>query len=210
MTNQIQAIDRSSVHRICSGQVILDLSIAMKELVENSLDAGATRVEVRTGEHGAESIVITDNGSGIEPANYAALAQKHFTSKIKDFKDLETVASFGFRGEALSSLCALADLTVVTMCEGEGVGTQLVYDKDGKLVSQKPLATNRGTIVTLEGLFKTLPVRFKSFQKNLKREYGKMTTLLKSYALVRLNLKIQILYQLGTNLQMNLTLTKFS
>ena len=170
--NKIQAIDKTSIHRICSGQVILSLSLAVKELVENSLDAGATRIDVRTNEHGSDLIQISDNGSGIDPSNYESLALKHFTSKIKDFKDLETLSTFGFRGEALSSLCALADLTVTTMCASDAVGTQLEYDKSGNLTTTNVVARNKGTTVSLQGLFKTLPVRYKAFQKNLKREYA--------------------------------------
>ena len=103
----IQVIDRRSVHQICSGQVILTLSTAVKELVENSLDAGSTNVEVKLKDYGSESIEVIDNGSGIHPKDYEAIALKHYTSKLKEFSDLTLVETFGFRGEALSSLSAL-------------------------------------------------------------------------------------------------------
>lgn len=100
-------IDRKTVHQICSGQVVLNLATAIKELLENSLDAGATSVEIRLKENGAELVEVSDNGCGVEPQNFEALTLKHHTSKIRDFSDLSSVETFGFRGEALSSLCAL-------------------------------------------------------------------------------------------------------
>ena len=103
----VEAIDRKSVHQICSGQVVLNLATAVKELVENSLDAGATNIDVRLKEGGSELLEVVDNGSGVEPRNFDALTMKHYTSKLRDFSDLASVGTFGFRGEALSSLCAL-------------------------------------------------------------------------------------------------------
>ena len=103
----VQAIDKRSVHQICSGQVVVTLATAVKELVENSLDAGATMVEVRLKNWGSECLEVVDNGSGVLPENFAALALKHHTSKLNVFSDLVGVETFGFRGEALSSLCAL-------------------------------------------------------------------------------------------------------
>eukprot|EP00250_Pteridium_aquilinum_P031931 c44604_g1_i1 orf=183-524(+) len=103
----IKPIDKASVHRICSGQVILDLSMAVKELVENSLDAGSTSIEIKLKDYGAESFEVADNGCGVSPDNYQALTLKYHTSKISEFADLQSLSSFGFRGEALSSLCAL-------------------------------------------------------------------------------------------------------
>ena len=103
----IQAIDRGSVHRICSGQVVLNLATAVKELVENSLDAGSSNIEIKLLDFGKDSIEVTDNGTGIKASDFEALALKHYTSKLKDFSDLSFVDTFGFRGEALSSLSAL-------------------------------------------------------------------------------------------------------
>ena len=95
------------MHRICSGQVVLDIASAVKELVENALDAGATNVEVRVREHGVECVEVVDNGAGVSEENFAALTTKYATSKIAAFDDLASLRSFGFRGEALSSLCAM-------------------------------------------------------------------------------------------------------
>lgn len=103
----VQPIDQKSIHQICSGQVVLSIATAMKELVENSLDAGATNIEIKLKNHGADFLEVNDNGFGVEPHNFEALTLKHHTSKLRDFSDLTSVETFGFRGEALSSLCAL-------------------------------------------------------------------------------------------------------
>ncbi|KAK7483757.1 hypothetical protein BaRGS_00024973 [Batillaria attramentaria] len=168
----IQAIDRKSVHQICSGQVVLTLATAVKELVENSIDAGATTVEVRLKEYGSECIEVTDNGSGVEEKNFEGLTLKHYTSKLSDFSDLISVATFGFRGEALSSLCALSNMVVMTRHESATVGTKLEFDADGKIVTRTPVPRQRGTTVTLQNLFHTLPVRHREFQRNLKKDTG--------------------------------------
>ena len=136
MASAIRPISQDSIHRICSGQVVLDLAGAVKELVENALDAGATNIEVRLKEHGAESIEVVDNGTGVSPDNYTKLTQKYATSKINVFDDLLALSSFGFRGEALSSLCALSDLSVTTRTEQEDAGTRIEYDHRGGRVER--------------------------------------------------------------------------
>ena len=109
----VQAIDKRTIHQICSGQVILSIATAMKELVENSLDAGATNIDIKLKNRGADILEVNDNGAGVEPHNFEALTLKHHTSKLKDFSDLASVETFGFRGEALSSLCALRYLKYI-------------------------------------------------------------------------------------------------
>lgn len=181
---RIRAIAASSVHRICSGQVVLDLATAVKELVENSLDAGATNVEIKVKEFGSESIEVADNGHGVKPEDYQCLARKHHTSKLTEFSDLEAVNTFGFRGEALSSLCSLSELSVITRTTEEVVAKKLDFDSMGVLVHQEDVARAVGTTVAVRNLFKPLPVRHREFKRNLKREYAKMLSVLQSYAVI--------------------------
>lgn len=101
--------------------------MAVKELVENSVDAGATIIEVKLKEFGSESVEVCDNGTGIAPENFVGLTAKHHTSKIKEFIDLEEISTFGFRGEALSSLCALADVQITSKHESQPYGEFLDY-----------------------------------------------------------------------------------
>ncbi|CAG8533298.1 16067_t:CDS:10 [Funneliformis mosseae] len=170
----VKAIDVSSIHRICSGQVILDLATAVKELVENSLDAEAKSIEIRFKEYGIQSVEVIDDGTGIHPTDYESLALKHHTSKLSSFEDLMDISSFGFRGEALSSLCALSKITVSTCTQEEiPTGVKLEYDSHGRLIKRSPTARERGTSIILRGLFESVPVRHREFKKNIKREFGK-------------------------------------
>ncbi|CAG8491776.1 9915_t:CDS:10 [Paraglomus occultum] len=195
----IKAIDKSSVHRICSGQVIVDLSTTIKELVENSLDAQATSIaEVRLKNHGLELIEVIDNGIGIPEQNYEFLALKHHTSKLSCFEDLTVIESFGFRGEALSSLSALSKLTVITSTEEQAPsGRKLEYDANGRLAKTIPTARERGTTVSVQRLFESLPVRQKEFKRNVKREFAKALTLLQAYGIISEGVKITCTNQTG-------------
>ncbi|EST07880.1 DNA mismatch repair protein, C-terminal [Kalmanozyma brasiliensis GHG001] len=185
-TSMIRAIPTRDVHRITSGQVVLDLQTAVKELIENALDASATNIAIHFRDYGADSFEVVDNGTGIDPSNYTSVALKHYTSKLSSFSDLALVRTFGFRGEALSSLCALAKVTIHTATSEQApMGTILHFARSGKVESDTGRAARqRGTTITIEGLFKTLPVRRKEFEKNLKREYTKAQNLLQAYALV--------------------------
>ncbi|KAG9312414.1 hypothetical protein JVU11DRAFT_6795 [Chiua virens] len=182
----IRAIDAHSVHRITSGQVVIDLQTAVKELVENSIDAGATSVDVRFQNYGLKTIEVVDNGSGIAPKDHDSIALKHYTSKLSSFEDISRVLTFGFRGEALSSLCALTDgFTVTTATSSESpMGTVIEMDRNGKVRSKCRIARQRGTTVTVSSLFKPLPVRRKELERNTKREFGKALNLLHAYALI--------------------------
>ncbi|WWC86301.1 uncharacterized protein L201_001174 [Kwoniella dendrophila CBS 6074] len=187
MSGSIKAIDTDSVHRIHSGQVVLDLQGAIKELVENSLDAGATVIDVRIKDNGLDSIEISDNGSGIAESDWESIGLKHHTSKLPSLSDLYKVTTFGFRGEALSALCALCEsVTVITATkETAPMGTIIKLGRDGKVFdSTGKIARPRGTTVTLTGLFDPLPVRRKEFERTVKRELTKALTLLTAYALV--------------------------
>ena len=180
----IRPIGASSVHRICSGQVVLDLAGAVKELVENALDAGATNIEVRLRDHGQDSVEVVDNGCGVKSDDLAMMTKKYATSKIRDFGDLDGLASFGFRGEALSSLCALSDLSVATRTADDDAGTRVEYDAEGNVRSRGVVARAVGTTVTVQNVFVRLPVRRKELARNVKREYGKLLNVLQAYALV--------------------------
>ena len=158
----IKPIAAESVHRICSGQVVLDLAGAVKELVENALDAGATNIEVRLKDHGADTIEVADNGTGVGEQNHESLTVKYATSKLVNFGDLASLTSFGFRGEALSSLCALCDSFVVTTrTQEEDAGWRIEYDAFGRINGKTTAPRAVGTTVTVKGLFKPLAVRHK-------------------------------------------------
>ncbi|XP_055148292.1 mismatch repair endonuclease PMS2 isoform X3 [Symphalangus syndactylus] len=193
----IKPIDRKSVHQICSGQVVLSLSTAVKELVENSLDAGATNIDLKLKDYGVDLIEVSDNGCGVEEENFEGLTLKHHTSKIQEFADLTQVETFGFRGEALSSLCALSDVTISTCHASAKVGTRLVFDHNGKIIQKTPYPRPRGTTVSVQQLFSTLPVRHKEFQRNIKKEYAKMVQVLNAYCIISAGIRVSCTNQLG-------------
>ncbi|KAJ7977551.1 DNA mismatch repair protein [Quillaja saponaria] len=197
----IKPINKGVVHRICAGQVILDLSSAVKELVENSLDSGATSIEIALKEYGQEWFQVIDNGSGISPNNFKVLVLKHHTSKLADFPDLQSLTTFGFRGEALSSLCALGNLTVETRTINEAVATHLTYDHSGLLVAERKTARQIGTTVTVKKLFSNLPVRSKEFSRNIRKEYGKLVSLLNAYALISKGVRLVCTNTTGKNVR---------
>jgi DNA mismatch repair protein PMS2 len=212
----IQAIEQTSVHQIQSGQVIVDLNSVVKELVENSLDAGSTSIEVRFRNHGLDAIEVIDNGTGIAPEDFESVGEsqlfgilcrlasnktrsalKHHTSKLHSYDDLENLDTFGFRGEALASLCALSQLYIITAREIDRPrGTRLEFEVSGKLKSTSTIAAQRGTKVVVEKIFHNLPVRKKELEKNIKREYGKVLTLLQAYACISTRVRFTVSNQM--------------
>ncbi|ESZ99129.1 hypothetical protein SBOR_0539 [Sclerotinia borealis F-4128] len=192
----IKPIEGRTIHQIQSGQVIVDLCSVVKELVENSLDAGATSIDVRFKNQGLEAIEVQDNGGGISPANYETLALKHHTSKLVTYNDLTTLRTFGFRGEALSSLCALSNFSVITcMPENAPKGTKLEFEISGKLKGTSVVAAQKGTTVIVENLFNNLPVRRRELEKNIKREWAKVTGVLGQYACIQTGIKFIVSQQ---------------
>ncbi|KAH8297307.1 hypothetical protein KR044_010300, partial [Drosophila immigrans] len=207
-SGQIQAIAKDTVHKICSGQVVLSLAVAVKELVENSIDAGATLVEIKLKDQGLQGVEVSDNGCGVEEANLEGMTAKYHTSKIREFVDLLGVETFGFRGEALSSLCALSDMAIQTRHKSTDVGKSLLnlgnnatkvisslalkieLDHEGKIKKRSPCARGVGTTVSLSNLFTTLPVRRRDFSRNIKKEFTKMCQILQAYCLVTKGVRI--------------------
>jgi len=120
-------------------------------------------------------------------------ALKHYTSKLSTYDDLNSLRTFGFRGEALSSLCALSDFHVVTARDVDAPkGTRLEFELSGKLRGKSIVASQKGTTVVVEKLFKNLPVRRKELEKNIKREYGKVLGILQAYACVSVGIRLSV------------------
>ncbi|PGH06530.1 DNA mismatch repair protein PMS2 [Blastomyces parvus] len=193
----IKAIEARSVHQIQSGQVIVDLCSVVKELVENSLDAGATSIDIRFKNNGLDLIEVQDNGKGISPDDYETVALKHYTSKLSKFDDLSSLQTFGFRGEALSSLCALSNFHIITAQAHQAPkASKLEFETSGKLKNKQVVAGQKGTITSVENLFNKLPVRRRELEKNIKREYGKVLGLLHAYACVSTGVRFNVKNQM--------------
>lgn len=181
---RIHTMGSQLVQRICSDQVIVDLQSAVKELLENALDANATRIDIRLKDHGVELLEVADNGSGISSGNLPGIALRHHTSKLSQFDDLQKLRSFGFRGEALSSLSSLATLSLSTRTKDDTAGTTLTFSADGAITSRVIAAREVGTCVSVAQLFAPFPVRRRELQRNALSEFRKMLVLLQAYAII--------------------------
>lgn len=189
MMKQMSSADS---RRLCAGQVITCPADAVKELLDNSLDSGASYVEINLKNSGLSSIQVVDDGSGIKPDDFELLCVKHSTSKLSSFKDLETVDTLGFRGEALSSICSLGKVRVVTKTEGDEIGNILEFDSEGKITKKIASPRTRGTTITVTDLFHSLPVRQKYFEKQATANAKKVYTILHSYGLAIPSLKLLV------------------
>jgi DNA mismatch repair protein MutL len=177
----IKILDKETINQIAAGEVVERPSSVVKELVENALDAGSSQIGVEIRGGGIALIKVTDNGVGI-PAGEVELAfERHATSKIKSSHDLQNIASLGFRGEALPSIAAVADVEVVTSTESEASGTCLLLE-GGAVTQKKGQARTHGTTITVRNLFKRVPARLK-FLKSQSTESGHVANVVSQYAL---------------------------
>ncbi len=177
----IQVLPPRAAERIAAGEVVERPASVVKELVENALDAGAQniRVEVRGG--GLRLVRVVDDGCGI-PADEVALAfERHATSKIRGVEDLGRLTTLGFRGEALPSIAAVADVTVLTATDDAGLGCEARV-RGGRVVAQAPKPRTRGTTVTAQYLFQSVPARLK-FIADARHEVAAIGMLVRRYAL---------------------------
>ena len=128
----IKKLDNSTINKIAAGEVVVSPSAALKELIENSIDAGSSQINILCQQGGMGLLQIQDDGHGIKKADFPILCERFTTSKISQFKDLRNVASFGFRGEALASISYVSRLTVISKTEGEDLGYTALFI-DGKM-----------------------------------------------------------------------------
>lgn len=175
----IQPLEESAINRIAAGEVVERPASAVKELVENAIDAGATRIDVAIADGGKTLIRVTDDGCGIPPDELLLAIARHATSKI-DGSDLLNIHSFGFRGEALASLGAVGRLTLTSRADGHDAAEVSVAG--GKIEAVKPAALSRGTVVTLRNLFYATPARLK-FLRSDRAEMQSIMDVLKRLAM---------------------------
>jgi DNA mismatch repair protein MutL len=157
---RIRTLPAHVVNQIAAGEVVDRPASVVKELVENAIDAGATRVEVRLSEGGKARIEVRDDGCGMDAQDVAAAFLPHATSKLSGVDDLEHIASLGFRGEALASIGSVARATLLSRRAGEAEGAR-VEDREGAISEVVPAAAAPGTVVVVEGLFQGVPARRK-------------------------------------------------
>uniref|UniRef100_A0A671MUI4 Mismatch repair endonuclease PMS2 n=1 Tax=Sinocyclocheilus anshuiensis TaxID=1608454 RepID=A0A671MUI4_9TELE len=187
----IKAIDKQSVHQICSGQVVLSLATAVKELVENSIDAGATNVDVKLKDSGIELVEVSDNGKGVEEQNFEGLTLKHHTSKLRDFSDLIHVETFGFRGEALSSLSCAASPPTWHNCHSAETLLHITCPTQGVPAQHQKGLLGDTWVQGFASMFRKKLTRVST------QEYSKMIFVLQSYCIISTGVRITCANQTG-------------
>ncbi|KAL2893494.1 DNA mismatch repair protein MLH1 [Bienertia sinuspersici] len=183
---KIHKLDESVINRIAAGEVIQRPVSAIKELVENSLDAHSTSINVVVKDGGLKLIQVSDDGHGIRFEDLEILCERHTTSKLSKFEDLQSIQSMGFRGEALASMTYVGHVTVTTITDGQLHGFRVSY-RDGVMENEpKPCAAVKGTQIMIENLFYNMTARRKTLQ-NSGDDYAKILDLLSRFAIHHIN-----------------------
>ena len=203
-------LDKDTVEKIAAGEVIESPLSIIKELVENSIDAGSRNITVEIKNGGKSYIRVTDDGVGIAREDIDLACQKHATSKISKFDDLYTIASLGFRGEALPSIASVSKVVAISKTEDSEIGTKL--DLTTKKNKKSSIATNKGTNIIVEDLFYNMPARRK-FLKSDMAEANKISKLMYAFAIGYKNISFKyikddrIQFQSNPNLNLKLKIS---
>jgi len=179
--HKIKLLDEYTIQKIAAGEIIERPASVIKELVENSLDAKATNIVVEITNGGKDYIRVTDDGEGILDSDLDLAFKRHSTSKIETVEDLFKIVSFGFRGEALSSISAVAKVEVLTKTSYSLTGTQ-AFVENGEIISKKPVGCPKGTTMIVRDLFYNIPVR-RGFLKSESNESSYIDDTLYRFAL---------------------------
>lgn len=175
----IRKLPAHEAQKIAAGEVVERPAHILKELLENSIDAGATKIVISVYDGGKAGISITDNGSGMDAHDARICFERHTTSKTSSFDDLSTLTTFGFRGEALASICSVSKVTLTTRTTHAEHALQLSLE-GGTLVKEQPVAHAIGTSIVIKDIFYNVPVR-KKFLKATTTEWNHISSLFKAF-----------------------------
>ncbi|MCU4386690.1 DNA mismatch repair endonuclease MutL [Acinetobacter haemolyticus] len=199
---RIHTLDAALANQIAAGEVIERPSSVVKELLENSIDAGATELIIRVAQGGATLIEIIDNGNGIHPEDLPLAVMRHATSKIQTADDLHAIVSLGFRGEALASIAAVSRLTLTSSQDEQGVGYQVEVNGTAFDHQQiQAVAAQKGTHIRVQDLFFNVPARRK-FLKKPSTEFGHIEEIVRRLALT--HFEIRFVLEHNDNIRLNL------
>ena len=197
----IVLLDDLTINKIAAGEVIERPASVIKEMVENSIDAGANNITVEIKNGGISYIKVTDNGKGIAPDDLEIAFERHATSKIRKAEDLDVVTSMGFRGEALASIAAIANVEMISKTEAQDTGYKLVVEA-GNILDKQEVGCQTGTSITVRNLFFNTPVRYKFLKKDY-TESGYVEDAITRIALVNPNIAIKLINTGKTVIQTN-------
>ena len=189
-SRQIQTLPDHLVNQIAAGEVIERPAAALKELLENAVDGGAQAIDVALAGGGAVLIQVTDDGRGIAANELPLAIARHATSKIASFDDLESVASFGFRGEALASIASVSRLSITSRTQGAASAVRLKTE-GGQIEAPEPVSARLGTTVMVAELFFNTPAR-RRFLKSESTEYGHCVDAVRRLGLARSDIALQL------------------
>lgn len=187
----IVLLDDLTINKIAAGEVIERPASVVKELVENSIDAGASQIVIETKNGGISYIRITDNGKGFMPDDMEIAFERHATSKIREASDLETVTSMGFRGEALASIAAISHVELVSRTAENEIGKKIEV-KGGNVINMEDAGCPQGTTITVTDLFYNTPVRYKFLKKDF-TEAGYIEDVVTRIALVHPEIALKLI-----------------
>ncbi|OLL26261.1 PMS1 1 protein [Neolecta irregularis DAH-3] len=198
----ITKLDDASVRAISSGQVITSLIDIVKELVENAVDAASTFITISLEYNGMDGITVKDNGRGIPVDDRRSMAKRYYTSKLESFEDLPSVRTYGFRGEALASIAAIAgEMSITTKTDADKVGTIYYFSREGEIISQKNVSPARGTTVTIKKIFTLFPVRRENARKQATKLPAQIKHLITTYAIVNPSIRFSSQVKGGSKLR---------
>ena len=197
----IVLLDELTINKIAAGEVIERPASVIKEMVENSIDAGATNITVEIKNGGISYIKISDNGKGIAQDDLEIAFERHATSKIRSADDLNTVTSMGFRGEALASIAAIANVEMISKTKEQDIGYRVVVEA-GDILEKEETAAPVGTTITVKNLFFNTPVRYKFLKKDY-TESGYIEDVITRIALVNPNIAFKLINTGKTVIQTN-------
>ncbi len=186
----IVLLDELTINKIAAGEVIERPASVIKEMVENSIDAGATNINIEIKNGGISYIRITDNGKGIPTDDLEIAFERHATSKIRSAEDLNEVKSMGFRGEALASIAAIANVEMISRTAEQETGNRIVVEA-GQVLSMEETGCQKGTTITVQNLFFNTPVRYKFLKKDY-TESGYIEDAITRLALINPNIAFKL------------------